>query len=74
MGELKIETQKILVTGGAGFIRTNLVNELNNRGREVTALDLYNTERDNYIRAYVKKTTGKLKESLKTILLIMFTI
>jgi dTDP-glucose 4,6-dehydratase len=47
-------TEKILVTGGAGFIGTNLVNELKRRGHEVIALDLYNTERDNYIRADVK--------------------
>jgi len=43
-----------LVTGGAGFIGTNLVNELQNRGHEVIALDYFNTERDNYIRANVK--------------------
>ncbi len=46
--------EKILVTGGAGFIGTNLVNELNRRGHEVVALDLYNTERENYIRTDVK--------------------
>ena len=49
-----METQRILVTGGAGFIGTNLVNELKKRGHEVIALDLYNTERENYIRADVK--------------------
>jgi dTDP-glucose 4,6-dehydratase len=48
------ESQKILVTGGAGFIGTNLVNELRKRGHEVIAADLYNTERDNYIRTDVK--------------------
>ena len=47
-------TKKILVTGGAGFIGTNLVNELQSRGHEVLAADLYNTERDNYVRADVK--------------------
>jgi dTDP-glucose 4,6-dehydratase len=49
-----MDTQKILVTGGAGFIGTNLVNELTSRGHEVTALDLYNTDRDNYIRGDVR--------------------
>ena len=49
-----METQRILVTGGAGFIGTNLVNELKKRGHEVIALDLYNTERENYIRTDVK--------------------
>lgn len=45
---------RVLVTGGAGFIGTNLVNELTRRGHEVIALDLYHTERDNYIRADVR--------------------
>lgn len=44
---------RVLVTGGAGFIGTNLVNELTKRGHEVIALDMYHTERDNYIRADV---------------------
>lgn len=47
-------SQKILVTGGAGFIGTNLVNELRGRGHEVMALDLYNTDRDNYLRGDVR--------------------
>ncbi len=45
---------RILVTGGAGFIGTNLVNELTKRGHDVIALDLYHTERENYIRADVR--------------------
>ncbi len=49
-----MKTERILVTGGAGFIGTNLVTELKSRGHEVIALDLYNTERENYIRADVK--------------------
>lgn len=51
---VRIETRKILVTGGAGFIGTNLVNELRSREHEVVALDLFNTELDNYVRADVK--------------------
>ena len=49
-----MQTEKILVTGGAGFIGTNLVNELRGRGHEVVALDLYNTEREDYVRADVR--------------------
>jgi len=45
---------KILVTGGAGFIGTNLCNELRARGNKVIACDLYNTNRDDYIRCDVK--------------------
>ncbi|ODV48840.1 dTDP-glucose 4,6-dehydratase [Methanohalophilus euhalobius] len=49
-----METQNILVTGGAGFIGTNLVNELQSRGHNVLAVDLYNTRRNDYIRADVR--------------------
>jgi len=49
-----METQKILVTGGAGFIGTNLVNELRKRGHEVIAVDLFNTDRENYMRCDVR--------------------
>jgi dTDP-glucose 4,6-dehydratase len=44
----------ILVTGGAGNIGTNLCKELRNRGHRVIACDLYNTERDDYIRCDVR--------------------
>lgn len=46
--------KRILVTGGAGFIGKNLVNELESRGHEVIPTDLYNTRRENYIRTGVK--------------------
>ncbi|NQE44918.1 GDP-L-fucose synthase [ANME-1 cluster archaeon GoMg2] len=49
-----METQKILVTGGGGFIGTHLVNELRQRGHEVLASDLYNTDRENYTRVDVR--------------------
>jgi len=45
---------KVLVTGGAGFIGTNLCNELRSRRHVVFACDLLNNERDNYIRADVR--------------------
>ena len=44
----------ILVTGGAGNIGTNLCNKLRSRNHRVIAADLYNTERDDYIRADVR--------------------
>ncbi len=46
--------KRIFVTGGAGFIGTNLVNELSSRGHDVLACDLYNTERDNYVRCDIR--------------------
>jgi len=45
---------RVLVTGGAGFIGTNLVNELRRRGHEVKTLDLYHTDRKDYVRADVR--------------------
>jgi dTDP-glucose 4,6-dehydratase len=49
-----LEIKRILVTGGAGFIGKNLVNELRKRGHEVITLDLYNTDRDDYMRADIR--------------------
>lgn len=48
-----METKNILITGGSGFIGTNLVNELRGRGHEVTISDLLNHNLSNYIRADV---------------------
>ena len=49
-----MDTQRVLVTGGAGFIGTNLVKELNRREHDVISIDLLNTDLDNYQRADVK--------------------
>jgi len=49
-----INNRSILVTGGAGFIGTNLCNELRSRGHKVIACDLYNTDREDYIRCDVR--------------------
>lgn len=46
--------KKILVTGGKGFIGTNLVNELRTRGHEVVTLDLTHSEEPEHIRADVR--------------------
>jgi len=45
---------KILVTGGGGFIGTNLCAELRSRKYKVIAADLYNTDRGDYIRCDVR--------------------
>ncbi len=46
---------RILVTGGIGFIGTNLVAELNRRGHEVWACDVRNSEKPNYVRCDVRE-------------------
>ncbi|MFC2010285.1 NAD-dependent epimerase/dehydratase family protein [Chloroflexota bacterium] len=46
---------KILVTGGLGFIGTNLVIELEKRGHDVWVCDLKNAEGLNYTRCDVSK-------------------
>ncbi|MEM2292289.1 MAG: NAD(P)-dependent oxidoreductase [Nitrososphaerota archaeon] len=46
---------KVLVTGGRGFIGSNLVRELESRGHEVWVCDLMHCERENYIRCDVSK-------------------
>lgn len=47
--------RRVLVTGGLGFIGTNLIHELECRGHEVWACDLFHSERCNYIRCDVSK-------------------
>jgi len=49
-----MQTHDILITGGAGFIGTNLARELRNRGHQVVTADLYHTGRDEYVRADVR--------------------
>jgi len=49
-----METHRILVTGGAGFIGTNLVNELRKRGHWVFVADLYSTDQEKYLRTDVR--------------------
>jgi dTDP-glucose 4,6-dehydratase len=47
--------KKVLVTGGAGFMGSNLVLELEKRGHEVWLCDLMHSDRENYIRCDVGK-------------------
>lgn len=44
---------KILVTGGLGFIGSNIIRELKRRGHEVWSCDLMHSEEPNYIRCDV---------------------
>jgi dTDP-glucose 4,6-dehydratase len=46
---------KVLVTGGLGFIGSNLVVELKRRGHDVWACDLMHSEKTNYIRCDVSR-------------------
>ena len=49
-----METNRILVTGGSGFIGQNLVKELRSRGHEVIAADLLNNDLEDYVRTDVR--------------------
>jgi dTDP-glucose 4,6-dehydratase len=49
-----MQASKVLVTGGTGFIGTYLVDELRGRGHEVIAVDVLNSDRENYCRADVR--------------------
>ena len=46
---------RILVTGGLGFIGSNLVQELRRRGHEVWVCDIFHSEGPNYVRCDVTK-------------------
>lgn len=47
-------TERILVTGGGGFIGSSLVKELVSRGHQVIASDLDNRDREGYVRCDVR--------------------
>ncbi len=47
---------KVLVTGGLGFIGSNLVPEIQRRGHDVWVCDLYQSELKNYTRCDVNKS------------------
>jgi len=49
-----VETSEILVTGGAGFIGTNLVRELVGRGHDVHTIDLNHAESEAHTRVDVR--------------------
>jgi dTDP-glucose 4,6-dehydratase len=49
------ESKKVLVTGGSGFIGSNLVRELEKRGYEVWVCDLLHSYKSNYVRCDVSK-------------------
>jgi dTDP-glucose 4,6-dehydratase len=52
---LNKEKSRVLVTGGIGFIGSNLVLELKRRGHEVWICDLMHCEKENFIRCDVSK-------------------
>ena len=49
------KSTKVLVTGGRGFIGSNLVHELGKRGYDVWVCDLMHCEAENYVRCDVSK-------------------
>jgi dTDP-glucose 4,6-dehydratase len=50
-----LQPARILVTGGAGFIGTNLIRELEHRGHDVLACDIRNNEEEDFVRCDVRE-------------------
>ncbi len=68
-----MQAKKILITGGAGFIISSLVNGFQSRGHGGLAVDLYNSEWDNYCPCRCEKLPADRKGFLRRKGLIMFT-
>lgn len=60
--EQKIRNSKILVTGGAGFIGSNLVESLLDAGNVVVCLDNFSTGKRENIKDYIRNPKFKLIE------------
>lgn len=61
---------KVLVTGGAGFVGTNLVNALHTRGDEVVVIDNYSAgKKQNHIDGvlYIESHTKHIRQTLEEV-------
>ena len=58
--EKLVENKKILVTGGAGFVGSNLVEALLERDNEVTVLDNFATGKMENLVPFLKNKSFKL--------------
>src|SRR6266550_2221858 len=54
-GGLLVETNRILVTGGCGFIGTQLIRALSSRGHDSFSCDLNNSNTDKGVRCDVRE-------------------
>lgn len=52
----KLKSSKVLVTGGAGFIGSNLIESLLNLGAQVICLDNFSTGKRENLKAYAENT------------------
>ncbi len=62
MNEISFSNQKVLVTGGAGFIGSNLCEELLKRNNNVVCLDNFSTGKKENVKPFLKNTLFTLVE------------
>jgi hypothetical protein len=59
-----------ILCGGAGFIGSNIVQELKSRRYEIPGSDLINAERDSYFRDYFRNSPAGRRYFRKTYIII----
>ena len=62
MNNMKISNSKVLVTGGAGFIGSNIIEDLLKFNNSVTCLDNFSTGKKENIEPFINNTNFKLIE------------
>ena len=61
---MSLENKKVLVTGGAGFIGSNIIDYLLNKNNKVTCLDNFITGKKENVEGFLNNPNFKMVEGI----------